>query len=116
VEEKKPVPPPADPDADVRREYQSAERVGTKKGWEDFVARYPSGRYTNMAREQIAKLTPPAAPAAPAVRADDPVIKELDTKIRLNPGDAVAYYKRGQLYAQRGEFARAVRDFDEVLR
>ena len=113
VEEKKPAPPPSDPDANARREYQSAERVGTKKSWEDFVARYPSGRYADMAREQIAKLAPPAAPA---VRADDPVIKELDTKIRLNPGDAVAYYKRGQLYAQRGEFARAVRDFDEVLR
>jgi Caspase domain/Tetratricopeptide repeat len=113
VEEKKPAAPPPDPDANARREYQSAERVGTRKGWEDFVARYPSGRYADMARDQIAKLAPPAAPAG---RADDPVIKELDTKIQLNPGDAVAYYKRGQLYAQRGEFTRAVRDFDEVLR
>ena len=111
--EKKPAAPPPDPDANARREYQSAERVGTKKGWEDFVAKYPSGRYADLAREQIAKLAPPAAPAG---RADDPVIKELDTKIRLNPADMVAYYKRGQLHAQRGDYARAVKDFDEVLR
>ena len=47
---------------------------------------------------------------------DDPAIKELDKKIALNPGDAAAYYKRGQLYAQRGDFSRAVKDFDEVIR
>jgi uncharacterized caspase-like protein len=111
--EKKPAAPAPDPDANARREYQSAERIGTKKGYEDFVARYPSGRYADLAREQIAKLAPAAAPAG---RADDPAIKELDTKIRLNPGDAVAYYKRGQLHAQRGDYTRAVRDFDEVLR
>jgi tetratricopeptide (TPR) repeat protein len=119
--EKKPAAPAPDPDANARREYQAAERIGTRKGWEDFVARYPSGRYADLAREQIAKLAPPAAAVArvdpaPAPRAEDPAIKELDTKIRLNPGDAVAYYKRGQLLAQRGEFARAVKDFDEVLR
>lgn len=111
--EKKPAAPAPDPDANARREYQSAERIGTKKGYEDFVARYPSGRYADLAREQIAKLTPSAAPAA---RADDPAIKDLDTKIRLNPGDAVSYYKRGQLHAQHGDYTRAVRDFDEVLR
>jgi len=111
--EKKPAAPAPDPDVNARREYQSAERIGTKKGYEDFVARYPSGRYADLAREQIAKLAPSAAPAG---RADDPAIKELDTKIRLNPGDAVAYYKRGQLHAQRGDYTRAVRDFDEVLR
>src|SRR3954447_14076136 len=72
VEEKKPAPPPSDPDANARREYQSAERVGTKKSWEDFVGRYPSGRYADMARDQIAKLAPPAAPGG---RTDDPVIK-----------------------------------------
>ena len=57
--EKEPAAPPPDPDANARREYQSAERVGTKKGWEDFVPKHPSGRYADLAREQIAKLTPP---------------------------------------------------------
>ena len=109
-----PPSPPPDPEADARTAYQSAERTGTKKAFEDFLAKYPSGRHADLAREQIAKLAPPAP--APAARADDPAIKELDQKIQLNANDAAAYYKRGQLYAQHGDFARAVKDFDEVIR
>ena len=109
-----PPSPPPDPEADARTAYQSAERAGTKKAFEDFLAKYPSGRHADLAREQIAKLTP-AAPAQ-AARADDPAIKELDKKIQLNANDAAAYYKRGQLYAGHRDFARAVSDFGEVLR
>jgi len=105
--EKKPVPPAPDPEAGARAAYQSAERTGTKKAWEDFLAKYPSGRHADLAREQVAKLTPPV---------DDPAIKELDKQLRLNPNDAAAYYKRGQLYAQYEDFARAVKDFDMVIR
>jgi uncharacterized caspase-like protein len=110
--EKKPVPPP-DSEADARAAYQSAERTGTKKAWEDFLAKYPSGRHADLAREQVAKLTPPPPPVAPV---DDPAIKELDKQLRLNPNDAAAYYKRGQLYAQYEDFGRAVKDFDMVIR
>ena len=105
--EKKPVPPAPDPEAGARAAYQSAERTGTKKAWEDFLAKYPSGRHADLAREQVAKLTPPV---------DDPAIKELDKQLRLNPNDAAAYYKRGQLYAQYEDFGRAVKDFDMVIR
>ena len=105
-----PSPPPPDPDADARGAYQSAERDGTRKGWEDFLRKYPSGRYADLARDQLAKLTPP-----PDDR-DDPVIKELGEKIRRNPNDSAAYYKRGQLYAQYEDFTRAVKDFDSVIR
>ena len=115
VVEKKPAPPP-DPDADARAAYQTAERVGTKKAWEDFLAKYPSGRRADDARDQIAKLTPAPPPAPAPAPVDDPAIKELDRKIQLNPRDAGAYYKRGQLYAQHGDFGRAVKDFDEVIR
>jgi uncharacterized caspase-like protein len=104
--EKKPVPPTPDADADARAAYQSAERKGTKKAWEDFLDKYPSGRRADLAREQIAKLT----------RVDDPAIKELDKKLQLNPDDAAAYYKRGQLYAQYEDFGRAVKDFDMVIK
>ena len=78
VEDKKPASPPPDPDANARRDYQSAERVGTRKGWEDFVARYPSGRYADMARDQIAKLAPPAAPAGSRGRPRDQGARHQD--------------------------------------
>jgi tetratricopeptide (TPR) repeat protein len=107
-----PLPPP-DLEADARAAYQSAERTGTKKAWEDFLAKYPTGRHADQAREQIAKLTPRPSPVA---RIDDPAIKELDDKIQRNPNDVAAYYKRGQLYAQHEDFARAVNDFDAVIR
>jgi len=74
--EKKPVTPP-DPDANARRDYQSAERVGTRKGWEDFVAKYPSGRYAAIwrvsrshdwrlqPRQPPARRTPPSRSSTP---------------------------------------------------
>lgn len=111
--EKKPVPRAPDPEAGARAAYQSAERTGTKKAWEDFLAKYPSGRHADLAREQVAKLTPRPPPVA---RVDEPAMKELDKKLQLNPNDAAAYYKRGQLYAQYEDFARAVKDFDMVIR
>jgi tetratricopeptide (TPR) repeat protein len=102
---------PADPDTAARSEYQSAERIGTKKAWDDFLAKYPRGRYADQARDQLAKLTPPSVS-----RIDDPAIEALDKTLQLNPNDAAAYYKRGQLYAQHGDFVRAIKNFDEVIR
>jgi Caspase domain/Tetratricopeptide repeat len=123
--------PPRDPEEDVRRDYESAERIGTRKAWEDFVDRHPSGRYADRARDEIARLdrvarerpptstttsTPTSKATTSTAALDDPAIKELDRRIQANPGDGAAYYKRGQLFAQHGDFSRAVKDFDEVLR
>ena len=52
----------------------------------------------------------------PDTRPDDPAIQELDRKLQLNPDDATAYYRRGQLFAQFGDFQRAIEDFDQTLR
>ena len=51
-----------DPDADARREYQAAERLGTRQAYQDFLARYPSGRYSDLARERLQKLEPAPPP------------------------------------------------------
>ncbi|WP_257170723.1 caspase family protein [Bradyrhizobium sp. SRS-191] len=48
--------------------------------------------------------------------ADDPTIKSLTAKIAANPDDAAALYKRGQVYASKGAYAQAIRDFDETIR
>jgi Flp pilus assembly protein TadD len=126
--DKRPAPPPPDPEATVRADFQSADRIGTKKAYEDFLAKYPSGRYADLARDEITRLSPRPSPAPapkpatpppppPAVaRTDDPAIRDLDKKIQTNPNDTAAYYKRGQLYAQYGDFRQATRDFDEVIR
>jgi hypothetical protein len=69
--------------------------------------------------------TPPAPPAdkpaqpdgsAPPNIADDPTIKALTDKLIENPDDAGAHYRRGQVYASKGAYALAVKDFDDAIR
>jgi len=47
---------------------------------------------------------------------DDPTIKSLNTKLADNPDDAGALYRRGQVYASKGAYNLAIRDFDDSLR
>lgn len=58
--------------------------------------------------------------AEPAPNADelarDPVIADLSRKITANANDAIARYKRGQVYAIKRAYALAMPDFDAVLR
>jgi Caspase domain/Tetratricopeptide repeat len=48
--------------------------------------------------------------------ADDPTIKSLTTKLNENPDDSGALYRRGQVYASKGAYALAIKDFDSSLR
>ncbi|QOZ50345.1 caspase family protein [Bradyrhizobium sp. CCBAU 53338] len=71
---------------------------------------------------------PPVKPAetAPAPNADggpsaaalaeDPTIKGLTAKIAANPDDVNALYRRGQVYASKGAYRLAIKDFDDTLR
>jgi len=56
---------------------------------------------TNLARAE-----PPA----------DPRIAELDRAIAANPNDGAALDRRGRMLAVRGNYGRAIKDFDEVIR
>jgi hypothetical protein len=105
---------PEPSEAELRREYQRAERENTRVAYQDFLARHPAGSYSDLARERLKKLEPPPESARP--RRQDPEIAELDRRIERNPNDAAAYYKRGQLYAQQGDFKNSIRDFDQALR
>src|SRR5438876_215551 len=48
---------PINPDATIRRDYESAERVSTKEAWQAFLLRHPSGYYAELARAQLSKPT-----------------------------------------------------------
>ena len=50
------------------------------------------------------------------VLADDPTIKSLTAKLADNPDDAGALYRRGQVYASKGAYTLAIKDFDNSLR
>jgi hypothetical protein len=71
-----------------------------------------------------AAIPPPAPPAKPAEGpsptvpplADDPTIKSLNDKLKDNPDDAAALYRRGQVYASKGAYELAIKDFNNSLR
>jgi len=114
---------PSDPAADARHDYELAEQAGTRKAWEDFLNKHPSGFYARPAREQLAKLAVPAGPDStsipkpPVVNVKDlDAIKDLDKYLQNNPSDAAAFYRRGQLNAKIADFSHAIKDFDEALR
>jgi uncharacterized caspase-like protein len=48
--------------------------------------------------------------------ADDPTIKSLTAKLNDNPDDQNALYRRGQVYASKGAYSLAIRDFDDTIR
>ena len=61
---------------------------------------------------------PTPAPASPTqvALADDPTIKSLTQKLDSNPDDVSALYRRGQVYASKGAYSLAIKDFDSTLR
>ncbi|MCP3373421.1 caspase family protein [Bradyrhizobium cajani] len=66
-----------------------------------------------------AETTPaPSTDSGPsaAALADDPTIKSLTAKIASNPDDVNALYRRGQVYASKGAYTLAIKDFDDTLR
>jgi hypothetical protein len=58
---------------------------------------------------------PARSPSADEL-ANDPRISEYSRRIAQDPGDRIAYYKRGQLYAIKRAYALAVTDFDQAIR
>jgi hypothetical protein len=51
--------PAVNPIADTRRDYELAERVGTREAWDSFLVVHKSGFYAELARSARAKLGPP---------------------------------------------------------
>jgi uncharacterized caspase-like protein len=73
-----PSRPAPDPEDAVRNDYLFAETAGTRKAWNDFLDRHPTGRYSDLAREKLADLPAPVvqqrpAPPPPRVEPKPPV-------------------------------------------
>jgi hypothetical protein len=60
--------------------------------------------------------TPSTQPSPQVALADDPTIKSLTQKLDSNPDDVSALYRRGQVYASKGAYSLAIKDFDSTLR
>jgi uncharacterized caspase-like protein len=63
------VSPAADLNEAIRRDYELAERVGTKEAWDSFIATYPNGFYSKLAQAQRNKLAAEAARIAATEKA-----------------------------------------------
>ena len=58
--------PQANPDAEIRRDYELALQLGTRDVWTAFLNRYPSGFYTDLAKAQLNRISAEDARAAAA--------------------------------------------------
>jgi hypothetical protein len=47
---------PASPQVDIRRDYELALQLGTREGWNAFLAQFPEGYYANLAKGQLNKI------------------------------------------------------------
>jgi hypothetical protein len=77
-----------------------------------------------VAKADIPSPPPPERPnfdtqppsSSPSPLSDDPTIKSLSARIVENPDDAGALYRRGQVYASKGAYRLAIKDFDDAIR
>ncbi|QPF91164.1 caspase family protein [Bradyrhizobium commune] len=73
-----PAPVPV-ANADIRADYELAERVSTREAWDSFIAAHPNGFYADLARAQRNKLErgrPPVPVADVEVKPASPPVVE----------------------------------------
>ena len=61
--------PQANPESEIRRDYELALQLGTRDVWTAFLNRYPSGFYTDLAKAQLNRIAAEDARAAAAEKA-----------------------------------------------
>lgn len=71
--------PQASPDNAIRRDYELALQLGTRDGWDVFLAQYPDGFYAGLAKGQLNKIAAEETRAA----AVEKVRRAEDDKARL---------------------------------
>jgi len=61
--------PQANPDSEIRRDYELALQLGTRDGWTAFLNSFPSGFYADLAKGQLNKIAAEETRAATADKA-----------------------------------------------
>ncbi|RZN00577.1 caspase (peptidase), partial [Bradyrhizobium genosp. SA-3] len=61
--------PAANPQADIRRDYELALQVGNRAAWDAFLAQHPDGFYASLAKLQLEKIGAEQAHAAAIAKA-----------------------------------------------
>jgi len=108
-----PAPPPAangNANADIRHDYELAERVGTKEAWDSFVAANPSGFYTDLAKAQRNKLAAETARIAATEKARN----AAEEQARLAAEGAKAS-EQAKAAAQSKAAEEAIKEMDALL-
>jgi uncharacterized caspase-like protein len=59
----------ANPNAEVRRDYELALQLGSREGWTAFLAQFPEGFYASLARGQLSKIASEEARVAATEKA-----------------------------------------------
>lgn len=88
-----PAPAVATPEASAaaKNDYALAERVGTQKAWEAFLANHKEGLYAELARTQLAKVSEAARKPAASTPASNPqtaVLTPPETAAQPKPAGA----------------------------
>jgi hypothetical protein len=102
------VSPAADPNEAIRRDYELAERVGTKEAWESFIATYPDGFYSKLAQAQRNKLAAEAARIVATEKAK--AAAEENARLAMEQAKAAAEAKAAEEARIAAEKTKAIED------
>jgi hypothetical protein len=85
---------------------------GPIRPFDNGIGQSQSGAETGKLRKLPKPLDPPAADDI----ANNPRVREMSSRIAADRNDRIAYYKRGQVYANKRAYALAVQNFGNAIR
>jgi chemotaxis protein histidine kinase CheA len=112
----KPQLPAANANAEMRHDYELAERVGTIEAWDSFVAAHPTGFYADLAKAQRNKLAAETARLQATERAR--LAAEEQARLAAEGAKAAAQAKAAQQAkeAEAAQLAAEKKERDEEAR
>jgi hypothetical protein len=95
--------PQPNPQDAIRRDYELALHLGTRDGWNAFLAQYPSGFYASLAKGELNKV---AAEEARATAAEKARLAEEEKARLASEGAKKAEQEKAAVEARAAEEAR----------